>query len=85
MKNTISTIQLNENVKLALERLKEKRNESYEDVIVKLIEEKRKKKADLKKLLKEECEEMYDENLRIAKEWEPTLMDGLDKDENWEY
>ena len=85
MKSTISTIQLNENVKLALERLKEKRNESYEDVIVKLIEEKRKKKADLKKLLKEECEEMYDENLRIAKEWEPTLMDGLDKDENWEY
>ena len=70
MKNTISTIQLNENVKRALERLKEKKNESYEDVIVKLIDEKRNKKEELEKLLKEECEEFAKESLKITKEFE---------------
>lgn len=85
MKNTISTIQLNENVKRALERLKEKRNESYEDVIVKLIDEKRNKKEELEKLLKEGYKEMAKEDVRMAKEGEGTLMDGLDKDEMWEW
>ncbi len=28
---------------------------------------------------------MYDDMLKIAKEWEITLMDGLDKDEIWEF
>lgn len=77
----ITTIQLNENVKKILERLKEKRNESYEDVIVKLISERENDKRKIEELLIEECREMTEENLRISKEWEGTLMDGLDKHE----
>ena len=34
-------------------------------------------------LLIEGYKEMYDDMLEIAKEWECTLMDGLDKDEKW--
>lgn len=80
----ITTIQIRKNVKDILDGLKEKNNESYEDVIVKLIDERAEKKEELEKLLREECEEMREENLRINKEWEVTLMDGLDKDENWD-
>jgi len=81
MQNQISTIQLRNKVKQALDRLKRKPNESYEDVIVKLIDDKDKK--DIKQLLKEQCLEMYDFDKEIAKEWDNTLMDGLDKDEKW--
>lgn len=34
-------------------------------------------------LLKEGALEMAEESLKIAKEWEFTLMDGLDKNERW--
>jgi len=34
-------------------------------------------------LLIEGYKEMYDDMLEIAKEWEGTLMDGLDKNEKW--
>ena len=34
-------------------------------------------------LLIEGCREMYDDMLKIAKEWEGTLLDGLDKNEKW--
>lgn len=81
MQNQISTIQLRDKVKQALDRLKQKPNESYEDVISNLIEEKEKK--NVKRLLKEQCIEMYDLDKEIAKEWDNTLMDGLDKDEKW--
>ena len=81
----ITTIQLRESVKRLLDRLKEKRNETYEDVIVKLIDEKEKDKKRLEKLMIEECKEMAEESLKIAKEWDSTLMDGLDKDEKWNY
>lgn len=80
----VTTIQLNENVKRILERLKEKRNESYEDVIVKLIRERESDKRRIEELLIEECKEMAEENLKISKEWEGTLMDGLDKNEKWD-
>ena len=36
-----------------------------------------------RELLKEQCIEMYEDDLQIAKEWEGTLMDGLDKNEKW--
>ena len=77
----ITTIQLTENVKKMLERLKEKRNESYEDVIVKLISESENDKRKIEELLIEECKEMADETLKITKEWEGTLMDGLNRNE----
>jgi hypothetical protein len=41
-------------------------------------------KREQEQLLIEECKEMAEENLRIDKEWEGTLMDGLDKNEKWE-
>ena len=76
----VTTIQLNENVKKALDRIKSDK-ETYEEVIVKLID-----KADgykMDELLKEEALEMAEESLKISKEWEGTLMDGLDKNEKW--
>ena len=81
MQNQISTIQLRDKVKQALDRLKQKPNQSYEEVIISLINDKDKK--NLKMLLKEQCIEMYDLDKEIAKEWEGTLMDGLDKNEKW--
>ena len=73
----ITTIQLRESVKRLLDRLKEKSNETYEEVIVKLIDEKEKNRERIEKLMIEECREMAGENLRITKEWDSTLMDGL--------
>lgn len=81
MENKISTIQLNENVKKMLLGMKEKPGESYENIIVKLIEEKKRNKKELAMLLKEQCEEMYGEDIKVAKEWDGTLLDGLDSDE----
>ncbi|MEK6741808.1 MAG: hypothetical protein AABX91_01750 [Nanoarchaeota archaeon] len=78
----ITTIQLNESVKKTLNMLKNGK-ETYEDVIVNLID---KVDADRKKmegLLKEEALEFAEESLKIAKEWEFALMDGLDKNEKW--
>ena len=78
----VTTIQLNENVKKALDRIKSNK-ETYEEVIVNLMkfaEEHRRKQENL---LIEGCKEMYDDMLKIAKEWEGTLMDGLDKNEKW--
>ena len=80
----ITTIQIRQNVKRELERLKEKPNESYEDVIVKLIDERGKRASEQEKLMIEGYEEMAEESLKIAKEWEGTLMDGLDKNEKWD-
>lgn len=84
MKSKISSIQIRESVKRELEKLKQKSNESYEDVIVSLISSKQHKKNELEKMIREECEEMAEENLKIAKEGETALMDGLDPNEKWE-
>lgn len=78
----VTSIQLNENVKKALDRLKSNK-ETYEDVILnlmKFMEENRRKQE---QLLIEECKEMYGDMLKISREWEGTLMDGLDKNERW--
>ena len=40
-------------------------------------------KREQEKLLIEGCKEMYGDMLKINKEWEGTLMDGLDKNEKW--
>lgn len=66
----VTTIQLNENVKNALGRMKQTPRESFEDVLVRLIklsEQLRKQKEDL---LIEGCGEMAEENLKITKEFE---------------
>jgi predicted CopG family antitoxin len=65
----ITSIQLNENVKNSLDRMKSG-NETYEQVIVgmmKKLEEQKRKQRDL---LIEGYKEMAEENLKIAKEFE---------------
>ena len=78
----VTTIQLNENVKNALDRMKSNK-ETYEEVILNLMKIAEKHKREQEQLLIEGCKEMYDDMLKISKEWEGTLMDGLDKNERW--
>ena len=78
----VTTIQLNENVKNILDRLK-KGKQTYEDVILNLTETVEKHRREQEQLLIEGYKEMAGESLRIVKEWEGTLMDGLDKNERW--
>jgi predicted CopG family antitoxin len=75
----ITTIQLDESVKRALDRLKENK-ETYEQVIVnliRLVEEQRKKQEEL---LIEGCKVMYQDMLDINKEWE-----AVDAEIDWEW
>jgi len=78
----ITSIQLNEEVKIALDRMKSNK-ETYEQVILGLMEIAEKYKREQEQLLIEGYKEMAEESLRISKEWEGTLMDGLDKNERW--
>ncbi|MEK6895651.1 MAG: hypothetical protein AABX48_03970 [Nanoarchaeota archaeon] len=67
----VTTIQLNENIKKRLEKMKSNKD-TYEDIIVKLIDEAENEKRKQKELLIEGCKEMAEDSLRITKEWEPT-------------
>lgn len=78
----VTSIQLNENVKNALDRMKSNK-ETYEEVILNLMKTAEKCKREQEQLLIEGYKEMAEESLKIAKEWEGTLMDGLDKNERW--
>lgn len=80
----VTTIQLNESTKNSLGKLRASARETYEDVIINLIKLSEIQKRKQEELLIEECKEMYEENLRIAREGEGTLMDGLDKNERWD-
>ncbi len=79
----ITTIQLNENVKNSLNKLKASEKQTYEEVILKLINLAEEQKRKQEELLIEGCKEMAEDSLRIAREWEGALMDGLDKNEKW--
>lgn len=67
----VTTIQLNENVKKELDRLKTNK-ESYEEIIINLLKSVEKCKREQEDLLIEGCKEMAEDSLRITKEWEPT-------------
>ena len=67
----VTTIQLNENVKNALDRLKTNK-ETYEQVILNLMKIAEKQKREQEQLLIEGYKEMAEESLRITKEWETT-------------
>ncbi len=67
----VTTIQLNENVKNALDRLKSNK-ETYEQVILNLMKIAEKQKRGQEQLLIEGYKEMAEESLRITKEWENT-------------
>jgi len=81
----ISTIQLSNKVKETLASYKSSPKESYEEVILNLIRLAEIQKRKQKELLIEGYKEMAEEDLRLAREWEGTLMDGVDKSERWEY
>jgi hypothetical protein len=76
----VSTIQLHENVKKEPNRMKRKANESYEDIIVRLIRLVESQKREREELMVEGCKEMAEDNLRIVREWEI-----LDNDMDWEW
>jgi predicted CopG family antitoxin len=77
---TISSIQLREDVKMQLSKFKEKENESFEEVIVRLMKQIETQKRVQKELLIEGYKEMAEESLKIQKEWENT-----DNTLNWEW
>lgn len=67
----ITTIQIRENVKEELDRLKINK-ESYEEVILSLMKIAEKCKRTQESLLIEGCKEMAEESLKITKDWEAT-------------
>jgi predicted CopG family antitoxin len=66
----VTTIQLNENVKNALARMKQSPRESFEDVLVRLIRLSESLNKEKEKLLIEGYKEMAEETLKITKEFE---------------
>ncbi len=75
----VTTIQLNENVKNALDRLKSNK-ETYEEVILNLMKIAEKCQREQEQLLIEGCKVMAEESLKITKEFES--IENLD---NWEW
>ena len=76
----ITSIQLRENVKNQLEKFKETGKESYEEVIISLIHKVNEQKMKQKALLIEQCKAMYEDDIKVTKEWEAT-----DASLNWEW
>lgn len=65
----ITTIQIHEKVKKALDKLKDPKNKTYEEVILDLMEKAEIEKRKNKELLIEGCIEMAEDSLKITKEW----------------
>ncbi len=65
----ITTIQLNEDIKKALDRLKSNK-ETYEEVILGLMKIADKYSREQESLLIEGCKTMAQENIKITKEFE---------------
>jgi len=75
----ITTIQIHEDVKKSLDRIKEAK-QSYEEVILELMKTVEKQKRQQKELLIEGCKEMAEESLKITKEFE-----AIEEDFDWEW
>ena len=75
----VTTIQLNENVKNALDRLKSNK-ETYEEVILSLMKIAKKCKREQEQLLIEGYKEMAEESLKINKEFE-----AIEEDFDWKW
>ena len=75
----VTTIQLNEDVKSALDKLKSNK-ETYEEVILNLMKISEKCKREQEDLLIEGCNVMADESLKITKEFE-----SIENLNNWEW
>lgn len=76
-----TTIQISEELKDILISYKNKSNQTYEDVIRDLINEKEKANKKNILLLKEGYEEMYGLDKKIVKDFEKLDLDGLNKDD----
>ncbi len=79
----VTTIQLNESVRDSLNKFKNTKKQTYEEVILNLIKLAESQKRNQEQLMIEGCKEMAEDSLKISKKWESTLMDGFDKDEKW--
>ncbi len=75
----VTTIQLNEDVKRALDRLKSNK-ETYEDIIVKMINQIDEQKRKHIELMIEGAKATAEESLKITKEFE-----AIEKDFDWEW
>jgi predicted CopG family antitoxin len=75
----VTTIQLNEDVKNALDRMKSNK-ETYEEVILNMMKIVGGNKRKQEELLIEGCKEMAEENLNITKDFEK--IEDLSK---WEW
>ena len=76
----ITTIQLNDNVKRELDRLKENSKNTYEEVIVKMIKQLDEQKKRQRDLLIEGYKEIAEESLNMTKEFEK-----IEEDFDWEW
>ena len=70
----ITTIQIHEKVKKELDKIKEEK-ESYEEVILKLMEKVEMEKRKNKELLIEGYKEMAEDSLKINEEWSNADVD----------
>jgi len=75
----VTTIQLNENVKKELDRLKTNK-ETYEDVILNLMRTTEECKRKQEELMIEGAKETAEESLKITKEFE-----AIEEDFDWEW
>jgi len=75
----VTTIQLNENVKTELDKLKSNK-ETYEQIIINLMKIAQKCQRERNELLIEGYKEMAEDSLRICKEFEHS-----DSDLDWEW
>jgi len=75
----VTTIQIDENVKKALDRLKENK-ETYEEIIINLMKIAEKCKREREELMIEGCKAMAEESLKITKEFE-----SIENLEDWEW
>lgn len=76
----ISSIQVSDKLKKTLNNFRASPKESYEQIILKLINEIENQKSDYEKRLIEECQAISDESLRITKDFES--IEDLD---NWKW
>lgn len=76
----ITTIQLHDNVKKELDRLKEIKKETYEEIILNLLRLAEEQKRKQKELMIEGCKAMAKENLKIMKDFV-----HADSELDWEY
>jgi len=76
----VTTIQINHDVKDALNRMKATGKETYEQVILQMIRIIEKQKREQEGLMIEGCKEMFEDMIKINKEWE-----SVDAELDWEW